>query len=282
MPILEAANEAAQSFDRTACLDHLRKAGFDDFGSVLFSLPIERFPDLAKVLPRMATEETQERWTSTKGRELLNQSLGIVRIFESIYWRNAKKPLSAARILDFGCGYGRLVRLMYFHQDPASVFGCDPWENSIILCEQSGLTANISKSDYLPDNLPYEDQSFDFIYAFSVFTHLSERATRQCLAVLRRKIKNDGVLVITVRPTEYWKHLRRLGHSDMDALEAEHRRRGFSFKPHDRAPVDGDITYGETTMTAEYISKHFPDWKPVAVERQLIDPLQLFVTLLPK
>jgi SAM-dependent methyltransferase len=281
-PILEAADAAAKALDRAGCLNELRKLGLDDFALVLFNLPLRRYPHLSLVLPRMATKETQEAWTGATGPLLLAQSLGIIRILESCFWRNTGRPLSTARSLDYGCGYGRLMRLMYFYQDPLLVFGCDPWEDSLKLCKQSGLTTNIAVTDYLPKDLPYPDGSFDLIHAFSVFTHLSERATRHGLTVLRQKIKGDGILIVTIRPVEYWAFAKERGYvSNAAALRDRHLQTGFAFAPHNREPVDGDVTYGDTTIALDYLEKNFPEWKLVSMERQLNDNLQLFVTLKP-
>jgi hypothetical protein len=88
--------------------------------------------------------------------------------------------------------------------DPAAdLYGCDPWDRSIDLGKQDGLTVNLALSEYLPTHLPFTER-FHLIYAFSVFTHLSLRATRQCLDTLHGYIGENGVLVITIRPVEYW------------------------------------------------------------------------------
>src|SRR4029077_744564 len=50
----------------------------------------------------------------------------------------------------------------------------------------------------------------DLIYAFSVFTHLSERAAIMALTTLRRYVARGGLFVITIRPKEYWDQLDRV------------------------------------------------------------------------
>ena len=45
----------------------------------------------------------------------------------------------------------------------------------------------------------------DMIYAYSVFTHLSEKTVRAAFDTLRGYIVRDGVLLITIRPKEYWR-----------------------------------------------------------------------------
>ena len=56
---------------------------------------------------------------------------------------------------------------------------------------------------------------------------------------------------------------------------------GFAFKPHNRAPINGDITYGETSMTLSYIRENFPQWSIVAVECNDADPYQVILFLKP-
>lgn len=107
-------------------------------------------------------------------------------------------------MLDYGCGWGRLIRLLYKYTPPARIYGVDPWDKSIDICKESGIRADLAVSDYLPKTLPFEGKKFDLIYAFSVFTHLSERAATMALAACRERIKNDGMMVITARPLSYW------------------------------------------------------------------------------
>jgi hypothetical protein len=60
-----------------------------------------------------------------------------------------------------------------------------------------------------------------------------------------------------------------------------HDEKGFAFKPHNRTPIDGDITYGDTSMTLKYFEDNFPQWKIAAVECNDIDPYQVILFLKP-
>jgi ubiquinone/menaquinone biosynthesis C-methylase UbiE len=46
--------------------------------------------------------------------------------------------------------------------------------------------------------LEYEDSKFDFVYALSVFTHLDETLQFQWLLELRRVLRPEGILILTV------------------------------------------------------------------------------------
>jgi SAM-dependent methyltransferase len=268
---------------REAALRQLRRClGLGDFGELMFSMPNPEFPSLSRVLPRMASPDIQAQWTGASGTYLLQQTLSFVRSAACNFNRLTGRNLDGARILDYGCGYGRIARLMYYFTDPERLVGVDPWDRSIEICRDCGLGENFRQSDYLPHDLPVGRKPFDLIYAFSVFTHLSPRATRLAFDACRRYIHRKGVLLITIRPVEYWlldASVHNL--SDTTALQAAHRRDGYAFSPHPRAAVDGDVTYGDTSMTTEWITANFRRWRVVGVDRSPDDSYQVYVFLRP-
>ena len=167
-----------------------------------------------------------------------------------------------------------------WHVNADRLAGCDPWDRSITLCREAGLKCRLDVTDYLPTQLPYEPRSIDLAFAFSVFTHTSLRASRTALSALRKCISYNGVLAITIRPVEYWDYDERWA-AQRDALKSAHRSEGFAFMPHGREAVDGDITYGDTSMTFEFLSGIAEGWQIVGYDRTLSDPYQIIVFLRP-
>jgi SAM-dependent methyltransferase len=212
---------------------------------------------------------------------LLLQTLSFVRSVDLNCVRLTGHGIRGRKLLDYGCGYGRILRLMYYYSAPERTFGVDPWDRSIEICRADGLPSTLSISDYLPNSLPVGDTRFGLIYAFSVFTHLSERATRAALKTLRMYVEGDGVLVITVRPREYWEVVAAHGHVNSTRMLSDHDERGFAFAPHDRAPVDGDVTYGDTSLTLDWLSVNAAGWRVAATDRRPDDPQQVIVFLVP-
>jgi hypothetical protein len=101
------------------------------------------------------------------------------------------------------------------------------------------------------------------------------------LSCLRNYIANDGLLVVTIRPVEFWEALN-LDVEEVKNLSALHRNDGFAFLPHNREQaIDGEIAFGDTSMTCGYLEQTFPQWKPVCIDRSLSDPLQLYLFLQP-
>lgn len=220
----------------------------------------------------MASLEVQRNWTGNTGHPLLVQTAEFVRsmLFNHAYITGKR----VGRVLDYGCGYGRVMRLLYRYLDEDRVVGVDPWDVSVKICRDAGIH-NVQQSEYLPVSLPVAGK-FSLIYAFSVFTHTSKRATIQAMKALREYIAEDGMLAITIRPVEYW-----VGSKPEPAMVEEHKRSGFAFIPHDREPVDGDVTYGFTSMTTEWLAQNCPGWKLAAEDWTSRNPFQRYLYLTP-
>jgi SAM-dependent methyltransferase len=243
-------------------------------------MPNMAYPKMSKILPKMATNEVQLSWTGSAGIDLLTKTTAFVRSVAHNFCKFSGTTLDNKSILDFGCGYGRIARLMYYFTNSENFFGVDPWDRSIEICRSDGLERNFLLSDYLPVDLPTGSRKFSLIYAFSVFTHLSDRATVRSIETLLQHLESSGVLVITIRPVEYWNldnNARQLG--VVEQQMSLHKQNGFSFLPHNCHPVDGDITYGDTSMSLNWIKATFPKAEIVAVDRSLYDQFQVYVFL---
>jgi SAM-dependent methyltransferase len=285
------AREVVARIERTAgsrppplpeILEELRQGlGLDDFGELLFGMPDPGLPGLSRILPRMASTQVQTSWTGTSGLALLKQTVSFVRALTCQFVRFTGRSVNGISVLDFGCGYGRIARLMYYFTDPDSLVGVDPWDESIRICHSCGLGENFRLSDRLPTELPVDGRSFDLLYAFSVFTHLSRRVALQALTALRKCIRDDGLLVITIRPAEYWSLDSRIHElKDTSKVRAEHAETGFAFSPLGFL-VDGEATFGNTSMTTEWIDRNVPGWRVLGVDRSFDDEYQLYVFLRP-
>lgn len=60
-----------------------------------------------------------------------------------------------------------------------------------------------------------------------------------------------------------------------------HEERGFAFNPQDRPPIDGDITYGDASITPGYFKRNFPQWKLIKVEYNIVDAYQVILFFQP-
>ncbi len=290
-PALAGAEAAAAAGDPALAWGHLRTLSLPVFGALLLGVP-SSLPALAAWLPTMAADQVQRDWTGTAGFPLLAQSLSFVQGLEQGMLQVTGRPLAGLRVLDYGCGWGRLLRLMSWYVDPARLVGIDPWDQSIALCRDHRVMAELAVGDYVPRDLPVAGP-YDLIYAYSVFTHLSEKTADAVLGCLRRHVAADGMLAVTIRPAHYWDdyvgpelHWDGTGHKDRSAidraaLKRRHLDRGFAFLAHALPPIDGDVTYGDTSMSLEFLARRWPQWRVAGTRALPADPLQLVVFLTP-
>lgn len=116
-------------------------------------------------------------------------------------------------ILDFGCSSGRVMRHFksQIDEDNWRVFGCDIQATAIESMRADNWSDGFEffTSTTLP-HLPFEDNSLDVIYSFSVFTH-TKYLWDAWLLELKRILKPGGMMLHTVHLEEAWKfyHLNR-------------------------------------------------------------------------
>src|SRR5687768_17119040 len=109
------------------------------------------------------------------------------------------------RILDFGCGVGRIMRHWSALQGPV-LHGTDYNPRLVAWCKENLKFAGFQVNS-LSGRLCYEPETFDFIYAFSVFTHLSESLQFHWLNELSRVLKPGGHLYFTTHGDYLLPHL---------------------------------------------------------------------------
>jgi SAM-dependent methyltransferase len=115
--------------------------------------------------------------------------------------RNGTPIASLDAVLDFGCGCGRVIRYWGDYTDK-KICGTDMNEYLVETCRRCVPFASISKNSMM-GKIDCADQSFDLIYAFSVFTHLDLDAQKTWLDEFRRVLRPRGVLLLSVHGKEY-------------------------------------------------------------------------------
>ena len=119
------------------------------------------------------------------------------------------------RVLDIGCGIGRIaVPLTKALHTSGSYEGFDPSADSIQWCQEN-ITKHFPHFRFAHADLycplgnpsgpktaksfrfPYESNSFDFVFANSIFTHLTVPEVKQYLREIARVLKADGRCYMT-------------------------------------------------------------------------------------
>lgn len=159
------------------------------------------------------------------------------------------------RVLEFGCGFGRVLRWW-----PAVAPGVEAWGVDLdaerIAWARAHLPASfrVSTSTTAP-HLSFPDGTFDLVYACSVIPHISELGDAWVLE-LRRVLAPGGLAYLTVYDEDTIAAIRRTGESPnlragLDALEAEvgPLADGFDVVVLSRRAGSAQVFYGRDYLT---------------------------------
>jgi SAM-dependent methyltransferase len=135
--------------------------------------------------------------------------------YNNVHWDNYKKlgkqhasiftdvvksriPPKELSILEWGCGPGRLIRHMedLLPGYTVEVTGTDYNSRTIDWCKDNLPKYHFALNELMPP-LPLGDKTYDVIYCFSVFTHLSEEAQRAWAIELKRRLNPGGLFICT-------------------------------------------------------------------------------------
>ena len=100
------------------------------------------------------------------------------------------------RVLDFGCGVGRVLRHFLPEAGEAEFYGCDLDTPSVEWLQQSFSPPFQIFESGEKAGLPQEDGFFDLIYAFSVYTHFTDNWA-EWLLEHHRVLADGGILFAT-------------------------------------------------------------------------------------
>ncbi len=108
------------------------------------------------------------------------------------------KPVKTVhRILDWGCGCGRVTREMMKFVPPATLTGCDIDTEAIAWNKTHIPGPTFDHIDPYPPT-PYSTDAFDLIYGISVMTHLDEQSQLSWLEELSRIASAGGIVALSV------------------------------------------------------------------------------------
>lgn len=135
------------------------------------------------------------------------------KIVETLRERN---PVDHPRILEWGCGPGRVIRQIAVRlgPDPVELHGTDYNPRSIAWCSEAipGICFGCNGAE---PPLAYPADHFDAVYAISVFTHLAGDSQGRWLAEIRRVLRPGGLFIFTTHGDN---RLQKLSTEQADAF----------------------------------------------------------------
>jgi SAM-dependent methyltransferase len=259
----------------------------DDLWALLLTQAYEAYPNIRSRLPSVPDPSLQRLWNGSSGAALASQSMAFYGKLRERFEQHSDRSLGDARVLDFGCGWGRLTRFLARDVRPGSLYGCDPVEQILEVCRASRVPATLARTEFIPERLPF-DEPFDLAFAFSVFTHLSEPAHEASLRALHAALRPGAILVVTVRPPAYLRFCDRM-HPVLESLGPDPRAKleepRYLFAAHDADPghpqyAGPEMAYGETVITLPYVRQRWsPMFELLDVDLLVGDLYQVMLTL---
>ncbi len=282
-----ACELALETMIKSATADSVPNELFSDASDELWfwlnTEGVRKSSALNTILPSMPSEHVQLRYTGAKGDTVLKEAFDAYTLFKETYEKEIG-PLSKCRsVLDFGCGWGRITRFFMKDVDSSRIWACDPVQDMIDICRESNRWCNFDTINTRPPS-PYEDDKFDLIFSFSVFSHLSEDMHKMQLDELYRILRPGGLLIVTTRQRKYIKECAAMRNlEDLESLHEGPRSSASAFldtqehlSDYDSGKYcfsqlvhEGEWSYwGEAAIPKEYVMKH---WTKRFTFRDFID-----------
>jgi SAM-dependent methyltransferase len=138
-------------------------------------------------------------------------------------------------VLDFGCGCGRTARRWANLRGPA-LHGCDYNPRAVEWCRENLPFMEFRMNSLEPPS-PYDDDSFDLVYALSVIPHMSEALAQRWMAEFARILRPGGLLMLTT-------------HGDAERHLIAGRRTGARYDAGEAVTLGNDRSIGTNTCAA--------------------------------
>jgi len=176
-------------------------------------------------------------------------------------------------VLDFGCGWGRILRCFLKDCPAANLRGVDVDPMLVETCRSSFPYCTFEQVNPLPPT-SFSNGSFDLVTAYSVFSHLAEHASLAWVKEFSRLLSPRGVLAVTTQRRdfiEYCRSLRGQEHEfgwhrvlansfvDTDAAYAAYDAGQYLYAPTGGGPSRPSDFYGEALIPKAYVQQH---WTP--------------------
>jgi SAM-dependent methyltransferase len=225
--------------------------------------------------PGFPNESVQSQFVGSSNEAALREGFEFFTLVKG-YSAALGMPLNkTSKVLDFGCGWGRFLRI--FKKDIAeeNLFGVDIDPSILDECRKNQVPGELSRI-FPNGKLPYPDNFFDCIMAYSVFTHLPENIHKHWINEIARVAKPGCVFVLTLESIRFLDFVENLdSNNPISGWHAGLSQFSSEIPAHRKAYNDGDFVYlptgggdfraadvyGDAVVPLKYVeqewSKHF-------------------------
>lgn len=163
--------------------------------------------------PGFPADALQAQFVGSSNEAAMREGFEFYRILKG-YSASLGKPFNnTTKVLDFGCGWGRYLRIFKKDIAEGNLFGVDIDPTILEECRINQVPGNLSR--IFPDGkLPYPDAFFDCVMAYSVFTHLPESIHNHWIQEIARVSKPGCVFVLTLESIRFLDFVEELGRTE--------------------------------------------------------------------
>ncbi len=218
------------------------------------------------IVPPFPPDSVQLSFNGTSGEVNLRQAFLIYgHIKAQIYKWSGLSP--DTRVLDFGCGWGRVARFFLKDVHAGYFHGVDISPSGIDTC-RSLLPGRFDRIDRYPP-LEYPTNTFGVVYAWSVFSHLPEILHLQWLQEIARILLPGGVFIASTLKRNFLEDCRLI-RSSRALKQGWQKAAAESFADYEVALQDYDkgvflysprpeIEYGMAIIPEAYVRRRWSD-----------------------
>lgn len=222
-----------------------------------------RFVD---VLPGFPDDAVQVRFTGASGEVALWHAFRAYRLFRALAADHGRAVPASQAVLDFGCGWGRIIRFFLKDIDANRLWGVDANPEIIEICRRNDRWSRFEV--VTPSGpTPFADGTFDLVYSFSVFSHFSEEMHVRWLEEIQRILRPGGLFIATTRPRDFIEQslldrIRRPLSRHPEAIAGMFRDTHRWLAAYDEGrycyePLPGMVGWGETCIPKTYVLRHW-------------------------
>lgn len=219
--------------------------------------------------PGFPDDSIQSQFVGSSNEAALREGFQFYSLVKG-YAASLGMPLGkTTKVLDFGCGWGRYLRI--FRKDIAeeNLFGVDIDPTILDECRKNEVPGELSQ--IVPDGkLPYPDNFFDCIFSYSVFTHLPEKVHKHWLDEIARVCKPGCVFVLTLEsmrflefvenidadsPPSGWHAALSQFSDEIPALRKSYNEGEFVYLPTGGGDFRAADVYGDAIVPLKYVEQ---------------------------
>jgi SAM-dependent methyltransferase len=225
-------------------------------------------------VPGLPPEDMQRNWTGSTGEATLREALNVYQLIATMAEQHGRGISKDTAVLDFGCGWGRIIRFFLRDVRHDNLYGIDCYSEAIDAARLANRWCTFELTNPLPPSR-FDDKFFDIIYLYSVFSHLSEEAHLEWLAEFHRILKPGGLVIATTWRREFileCAELRKqkdlpvhqqssaVSFEDTDYFLARYDAGLFCHSPTGGGGPLETSFYGQSCIPKAYVEQHWTPW----------------------